>query len=96
MQITDLGRSTVEDATVTLNNDVFADIGISDDESRALAASIETLRREPRRQTSSIRRRGARSGSGIVAVTAVPEPGRDRMLSRPPTISARSAIDSRP
>ena len=45
VQITDLGRSTVEDATVTLNNDVFADIGISDDESRALAASIETLRR---------------------------------------------------
>ena len=45
MQITDLGRSTVEDATVTLNNDVFADIGISDEESRALAASIETLRR---------------------------------------------------
>ena len=45
VQITDLGRSTVEDATVTLNNDVFADIGISDDESRTLAASIETLRR---------------------------------------------------
>ena len=38
----------------------------------------------------------AGEGSGIVAVTAVPEPGRDRMLSRPPTISARSAIDSRP
>ena len=45
VQITDLGRSTVEDATVTLNKDVFADIGISDDESRALALSIETLRR---------------------------------------------------
>jgi DNA-binding MarR family transcriptional regulator len=45
VQITDLGRSTVEDATVTLNKDVFADIGISDDESQALAASIETLRR---------------------------------------------------
>ena len=45
VQITDLGRSTVEDATVTLNNDVFADIGISDEESRALAASIEKLRR---------------------------------------------------
>ncbi|WNG93903.1 MarR family transcriptional regulator [Mycobacterium sp. ITM-2016-00318] len=45
VQITDLGRSTVEDATVTLNKDVFADIGITDDESRALAASIETLRR---------------------------------------------------
>jgi hypothetical protein len=36
VQITDLGRSTVEDATVTLNNEVFADIGMSDDESRAL------------------------------------------------------------
>jgi DNA-binding MarR family transcriptional regulator len=45
VRITDLGRSTVEDATVTLNNEVFADIGISDDESRALADSIETLRR---------------------------------------------------
>ena len=45
VQITDLGRSTVEDATVTLNKDVFADIGISDEESQALAASIETLRR---------------------------------------------------
>jgi DNA-binding MarR family transcriptional regulator len=45
VQITDLGRSTVEDATVTLNKEVFADIGISDDESQALAASIETLRR---------------------------------------------------
>ena len=40
-----LGRSTVEDATVTLNNEVFADIGMSDEESRTLAKSIETLRR---------------------------------------------------
>ena len=45
VQITDIGRSTVEDATVTLNKEVFADIGLSDDESEALAASIETLRR---------------------------------------------------
>ena len=45
VQITGLGRSTVEDATVTLNNDVFADIGISDGESRTLAESIQTLRR---------------------------------------------------
>ena len=44
VQITGLGRSTVEDATVTLS-EVFADIGISGDESRALADSIETLRR---------------------------------------------------
>jgi DNA-binding MarR family transcriptional regulator len=45
VQITDLGRSTVEDASVTLNTDVFADIGISEEESQTLAASIETLRR---------------------------------------------------
>ena len=37
VQMTELGRSTVEDATVTLNDEVFADIGISDAESRALA-----------------------------------------------------------
>ena len=42
--ITDLGRSTVEDATVTLNDMVFADIGMSANESRALISSIETLR----------------------------------------------------
>ena len=30
---------------MTLNDEVFADIGMSDAESRALAASIETLRR---------------------------------------------------
>lgn len=45
VRLTDLGRSTVEDATETLNKDVFADIGIDAEESRALAASIETLRR---------------------------------------------------
>lgn len=45
VQITDLGRSTAEDATVTLNSEVFADIGITDDESRTLAAAIETMRR---------------------------------------------------
>jgi DNA-binding MarR family transcriptional regulator len=44
VQITDLGRSTVEDATVTLNEQVFCDIGISDGESQALVSSIETLR----------------------------------------------------
>ncbi|WP_326547863.1 MarR family transcriptional regulator [Mycolicibacterium sp. ND9-15] len=44
VQITDLGRSIVEDATVTLNNEVFADIGMSAAESRALADSIQTLR----------------------------------------------------
>jgi DNA-binding MarR family transcriptional regulator len=45
VRITDFGRSTVEDATVTLNNKVFADIGMSAKESRALSASIDTLRR---------------------------------------------------
>src|SRR6202041_3347528 len=44
VQITDLGRSTVEDATVTLNEQVFSDIGMSDGESQALVSSIETLR----------------------------------------------------
>ena len=44
VQITELGRSTVEDATVTLNQQVFCDIGISDSESQALVSSIETLR----------------------------------------------------
>jgi DNA-binding MarR family transcriptional regulator len=46
VKLTDLGRSTVEDATVTLNKEVFADVGISVDESSALAGSIETLRRQ--------------------------------------------------
>ncbi|BDX34110.1 transcriptional regulator [Mycobacterium antarcticum] len=45
VRLTDLGRSTVEAATVTLNAEVFADLGISAAESTALAASIETLRR---------------------------------------------------
>jgi DNA-binding MarR family transcriptional regulator len=44
VQITDRGRATVADATVTLNEQVFADIGISPEESRALSSSIETLR----------------------------------------------------
>ena len=45
VEITELGRSTVEDATITLNEKVFADIGMSGAESLALVASIETLRR---------------------------------------------------
>jgi DNA-binding MarR family transcriptional regulator len=45
VRITDLGRSTVEDATGTLNADVFADIGISAQESADLVSAIETLRR---------------------------------------------------
>jgi DNA-binding MarR family transcriptional regulator len=43
--ITELGRSTVEDATVTLNSQVFADIGMSAQESRSMVAAIDTLRR---------------------------------------------------
>ena len=45
VQITDLGRATVEDATVTLNEQVFADIGLGTDESEGLVSAIETLRR---------------------------------------------------
>ncbi len=45
VEITALGRSTVEDATIPLNDKVFADIGMSDRESLALVSSIETLRR---------------------------------------------------
>ena len=44
VRITELGRSTVEDATVTLNDQVFADIGISQEHAAALVAAIDTLR----------------------------------------------------
>jgi DNA-binding MarR family transcriptional regulator len=44
VSITKLGRSTVEEATGTLNEEVFADIGLSAGESQSLVASIETLR----------------------------------------------------
>ena len=45
VRLTDLGRSTVEDATETLNTEVFADVGVSAEDSHALAKAIETLRR---------------------------------------------------
>ncbi len=45
VRITDLGRCTVEDATATLNTQVFGDVGITDGQARALVESIETLRR---------------------------------------------------
>jgi DNA-binding MarR family transcriptional regulator len=45
VRLTGLGRSTVEDATVTLNEGVFGDVGMSDDDSRALVTAIESLRR---------------------------------------------------
>lgn len=44
VELTDLGRSTVEDATATLNERVFADVGMPDSDARALVASIEILR----------------------------------------------------
>ena len=44
VQITESGRSLVESATAILNKQVFADIGMSDDQARALVASIDTLR----------------------------------------------------
>src|SRR4051794_23225154 len=46
VRLTELGRSTVDEATATLNDEVFADIGISDAESAALASAIETMRRK--------------------------------------------------
>ena len=45
VQITDAGRARVEDATAILNKQVFADIGMSDEQARALVSSIDTLRR---------------------------------------------------
>ncbi len=45
VSITDRGRSTVEAATGALNEQVFADIGMSAAEAQALTASIQTLRR---------------------------------------------------
>ncbi|MFV0496141.1 MarR family winged helix-turn-helix transcriptional regulator [Mycobacterium sp.] len=45
VRITELGRSTVEDASATLNEQVFADIGMGDAESSALVSAIEALRR---------------------------------------------------
>lgn len=45
VSLTDLGRSTVADATASLNAEVFADIGVSTQECHALSSAIETLRR---------------------------------------------------
>lgn len=44
VEITDLGRSTVEDATTTLNNEVFADVGMPQDEMDGLVRAIQSLR----------------------------------------------------
>lgn len=45
VQITELGRSTVEDATTTLNAEVFADVGMTDDQITGLVDAIHSLRR---------------------------------------------------
>ncbi|MGK2316735.1 MarR family transcriptional regulator [Gordonia rhizosphera] len=44
VEITDLGRSTVEDATATLNREVFADVGMTDEEITGLVGAIQSLR----------------------------------------------------
>ncbi|MGC4961777.1 MarR family transcriptional regulator [Gordonia sp. DT218] len=46
VEITDLGRSTVEDATATLNKQVFGEVGMSDDEMAAMVTAIQSLRRD--------------------------------------------------
>ncbi|MEB3067996.1 MarR family winged helix-turn-helix transcriptional regulator [[Mycobacterium] vasticus] len=45
VSITARGRATVADATVSLNREVFSDIGMSVQQSRTLSNVIETLRR---------------------------------------------------
>lgn len=42
--ITDIGRSTVEDATTTLNRDVFSDVGMTGTEIGGLVSAIHSLR----------------------------------------------------
>lgn len=44
VEITELGRSTVEDATTTLNREVFADVGMSEAEITGLVDAIHSLR----------------------------------------------------
>ncbi|GAA1479753.1 MarR family transcriptional regulator [Gordonia sinesedis] len=45
VEITPLGRSTVEDATTTLNREVFADVGMDDEEIAVLVGAIQSLRK---------------------------------------------------
>jgi DNA-binding MarR family transcriptional regulator len=45
VEITDRGREVVAEATGTLNEEVFADIGMPAEQSRALVEAIDTLRR---------------------------------------------------
>ncbi|GAB32680.1 MarR family transcriptional regulator [Gordonia otitidis] len=44
VEITDLGRSTVEDATTTLNREVFSDVGMDESEIGGLVSAIQSLR----------------------------------------------------
>ncbi len=44
VEITELGRSTVEDATATLNREVFADVGMTSDQISGLVDAIHELR----------------------------------------------------
>lgn len=44
VEVTPLGRSTVEDATTTLNREVFSDVGMDPDEMTSLVAAIQSLR----------------------------------------------------
>ncbi|MGC4933981.1 MarR family transcriptional regulator [Gordonia sp. DT30] len=44
VEITELGRTTVEDATATLNREVFADVGMDGDEIGGLVGAIQSLR----------------------------------------------------
>lgn len=44
VEITDIGRSTVEDATTTLNRDVFSDVGMNPTEISGLVGAIQSLR----------------------------------------------------
>jgi predicted transcriptional regulator len=63
---------------------------------RVTAEEAELLRRALRHRPQSTRAPRIGGCRGMRAVTAVPDPGRDRMVSRPPTSSARSVIDNNP
>ncbi len=45
VEITDLGRKTVGDATETLNREVFGNVGMSNDEMTGLVGAIQSLRK---------------------------------------------------
>lgn len=46
VEITDLGRSTVEDATSTLNREVFANVGMDGGQIAGLVGAIQSLRHQ--------------------------------------------------